>query len=158
MTNSSLWQYYAVVAALVAAAAAPGMMMMTDAQATPHNPDGTTDTNTDATDTLLTPIMVNERDVLLEFYAATGGDAWNDNYGWADDVDVPNICEWHGVICNVDDLDADGRNRNRNRELYQQGVQEEDDVEQDDVQAQQPQQQGTDTEFRVRGSTSLPTF
>ncbi len=45
---------------------------------------------------------VNERAVLLEFYKATGGHAWNDNYGWADPV--VDLCNWYGVICNGEDV------------------------------------------------------
>jgi Leucine-rich repeat (LRR) protein len=46
---------------------------------------------------------VDERAVLLEFYEATGGHAWNENYGWAENL--PDLCDWHGVICNREDLD-----------------------------------------------------
>jgi Leucine-rich repeat (LRR) protein len=37
----------------------------------------------------------------LEFYEATGGHAWNENYGWAQNL--PDLCDWHGVLC------ADGK-------------------------------------------------
>jgi Leucine-rich repeat (LRR) protein len=56
--------------------------------------------------------IINERDVLLEFYEATGGEAWNENYGWADSGNVPDICDWHGVICDTAGLEAGGRTRN----------------------------------------------
>lgn len=44
-----------------------------------------------------TDAAVNERAVLLEFFGATGGHAWNDNYGWGDEV--VDICNWYGVVC-----------------------------------------------------------
>lgn len=40
---------------------------------------------------------VDERAILKEFYAATGGDSWQDNSGWNQDDN--NICEWHGIVC-----------------------------------------------------------
>ncbi|KAL3915907.1 MAG: hypothetical protein SGILL_005427, partial [Bacillariaceae sp.] len=49
---------------------------------------------------------VNERAILLEFYEATGGHAWNENYGWAQNL--PDLCDWHGVLCDGDDGDDDG--------------------------------------------------
>jgi Leucine-rich repeat (LRR) protein len=45
-------------------------------------------------------VVVDERAVLLEFYQATGGAAWNKNYGWAENL--PNLCDWEGVLCDGD--------------------------------------------------------
>jgi hypothetical protein len=41
--------------------------------------------------------VVDERKVLANFYQTTGGHAWNENYGWADQSG--DICDWYGVIC-----------------------------------------------------------
>ena len=51
---------------------------------------------------------VDERSILLEFYQATGGEAWNNNFGWSEgdkslEIDV---CDWHGVICSEDELES----------------------------------------------------
>lgn len=54
-------------------------------------------------------IKIDERAILKEFYEATGGHAWNENYGWAEDL--ADICDWHGVICNAEDLEDDTRRR-----------------------------------------------
>lgn len=50
---------------------------------------------------------INEREVLLEFFQATGGHAWNENYGWASKSG--DICEWHGVVCDGQELKDQGR-------------------------------------------------
>jgi Leucine-rich repeat (LRR) protein len=47
--------------------------------------------------------QVDERSILLEFYQATGGHAWNENYGWAEDLG--DLCDWRGVICNEEELE-----------------------------------------------------
>eukprot|EP00562_Extubocellulus_spinifer_P013816 CAMPEP_0178558590 /NCGR_PEP_ID=MMETSP0697-20121206/10490_1 /TAXON_ID=265572 /ORGANISM="Extubocellulus spinifer, Strain CCMP396" /LENGTH=2669 /DNA_ID=CAMNT_0020191701 /DNA_START=259 /DNA_END=8268 /DNA_ORIENTATION=- len=38
--------------------------------------------------------------ILKEFYAAMGGDSWNDRTGWADGGD--DVCGWYGVECSSD--------------------------------------------------------
>ena len=81
MTKLSLWP--TVIALAIVATAAPSTTVLVNAEDT-----------------------VNERDVLLEFYDATGGEAWNENYGWADPTNVADICDWHGVICDSDDLET----------------------------------------------------
>jgi len=40
---------------------------------------------------------ISERDILLEFYQATGGPTWKTNHGWAENS--LDFCKWHGVIC-----------------------------------------------------------
>lgn len=47
--------------------------------------------------------VVDERAVLLELFEATGGNSWNENYGWAENL--PDLCTWHGVICDLDEED-----------------------------------------------------
>ena len=49
----------------------------------------------------------DERAILREFYDATGGHAWNENYGWAENL--PDLCDWHGVICDAQDLQHPSR-------------------------------------------------
>jgi Leucine-rich repeat (LRR) protein len=44
---------------------------------------------------------IDVRQVLLEFYGATGGSAWTNNYGWEENLD--QVCDWHGVLCAGDD-------------------------------------------------------
>ncbi len=44
-----------------------------------------------------------EREVLMEFFAATDGGHWKDNSGWGSDRPV---CEWHGVFCGGIEFDA----------------------------------------------------
>lgn len=56
---------------------------------------------------------VDERTILLEFFEETGGNAWNENYGWVDASD--DVCSWYGVICNAEDL-ADAENGRLRRE------------------------------------------
>jgi Leucine-rich repeat (LRR) protein len=46
---------------------------------------------------------VNERDILLEFYQATGGDSWKSNHGWAENSS--DYCTWHGVVCVGEEAD-----------------------------------------------------
>jgi len=41
----------------------------------------------------------DERDVLVEFYRATGGDSWVYKENWNT---VLNVCTWYGVICTED--------------------------------------------------------
>ena len=43
----------------------------------------------------------SERDVLVEFYASTGGENWFESGGW---LTADPICDWHGVQCEMDDL------------------------------------------------------
>jgi Leucine-rich repeat (LRR) protein len=62
----------------------------------------TTATLTNAADN-----VVDERAILRELYQATGGDNWDDNYGWAENRQ--DICQWKGVICNPDDLETSDR-------------------------------------------------
>jgi len=38
-----------------------------------------------------------ERQALIDFYHATGGEDWHDNGGWLGDEGTE--CDWHGVIC-----------------------------------------------------------
>jgi len=45
---------------------------------------------------------VDEKQVLVSFYEATGGDAWNKNSGWRDRGG--DICEWFGVICSDEEI------------------------------------------------------
>jgi len=40
---------------------------------------------------------VDERQILTQFYQATGGSAWYDSSAWASSEDK---CEWHGIECN----------------------------------------------------------
>jgi Leucine-rich repeat (LRR) protein len=47
-----------------------------------------------------TTTMIDERAILLELFDTTGGHAWNENYGWAENL--PDLCTWHGVICDVE--------------------------------------------------------
>ncbi len=44
-----------------------------------------------------------EREILMEFFAATDGGHWKDNSGWGSDRPV---CEWNGVFCDFIDFDA----------------------------------------------------
>ncbi len=44
-----------------------------------------------------------ERQVLLELFAATGGDAWKEKAGWRSTIPV---CDWYGVQCTFVDNDA----------------------------------------------------
>ena len=62
---------------------------------------------------------VDERAILQELYEAAGGNAWHNNLGWAENS--LDVCTWHGVICNEDDLDLESRNKAR-RELQQDGT------------------------------------
>lgn len=55
---------------------------------------------------------VDERAILLELYEATGGHAWNENFGWAENEF--DICSWHGVICDGDDLEHAARRTKEN--------------------------------------------
>ena len=54
---------------------------------------------------------ITEREILVEFYQATGGDTWNANHGWAEDAS--DLCKWHGVICigEEDQLELDSTAR-----------------------------------------------
>lgn len=59
---------------------------------------------------------IDERSILQEFYEATGGAAWTNNQGWAENA--PDLCDWHGVLClGQDDLPADIEQRGRDRDL-----------------------------------------
>jgi Leucine-rich repeat (LRR) protein len=60
-------------------------------------------------------VVVDERAVLLEFYQATGGEAWNNNFGWSEASD--DVCEWHGVICEEDDLESNNPEYQARRKL-----------------------------------------
>ena len=42
-------------------------------------------------------VTTDQATILLEFYAATGGDSWNDRSGWADGQG--DGCDWYGVEC-----------------------------------------------------------
>mmetsp|Transcript_18681 Transcript_18681/g.52232 ORF Transcript_18681/g.52232 Transcript_18681/m.52232 type:complete len:1188 (+) Transcript_18681:289-3852(+) len=44
-----------------------------------------------------------ERSILLEFYEATNGHSWNEDYGWAHNL--PDICSWTGVECRLSPAD-----------------------------------------------------
>lgn len=53
---------------------------------------------------LQTPdVPPREREVLMEFFAATDGERWKDKTGWGSDCPV---CEWHGVFCGGIEFDA----------------------------------------------------
>ena len=41
---------------------------------------------------------INERGVLVELFAATGGDDWTTRTGW-EDPSASDFCTWHGVSC-----------------------------------------------------------
>jgi hypothetical protein len=45
----------------------------------------------------------DERRVLMELYASTGGDGWSNRAGWGSSKPV---CEWYGVWCDFTDGDA----------------------------------------------------
>ena len=53
----------------------------------------------------LTAAELTEREILTEFYTATGGSSWNRNKGWEDNAD--DICSWDGVICTGEEADLD---------------------------------------------------
>jgi hypothetical protein len=44
-----------------------------------------------------------ERQILIEFFAATGGDRWTNRDGWGTSTPV---CNWYGVFCDFVDGDA----------------------------------------------------
>jgi hypothetical protein len=44
-----------------------------------------------------TDVPPREREILMEFFAVTGGAQWKDKTGWGTDRPV---CEWYGVACN----------------------------------------------------------
>jgi Leucine Rich Repeat (LRR) protein len=44
----------------------------------------------------------SERQVLMEFYSATGGPRWKKHDGWGTSA---SVCDWYGVFCNVIDGD-----------------------------------------------------
>jgi hypothetical protein len=44
-----------------------------------------------------------ERRVLMELFAATGGDGWSNRYGWGTEK---SACDWYGVRCDFPDGDA----------------------------------------------------
>ena len=45
----------------------------------------------------------DERRVLMEFFAATGGEGWTNKDGWGT---ARPVCDWHGVWCNFVEGDA----------------------------------------------------
>src|SRR5262245_46120667 len=46
--------------------------------------------------TPLPDVSAEERRILMEFFAATGGPSWTDHRGWGTAV---SVCEWSGVMC-----------------------------------------------------------
>jgi Leucine-rich repeat (LRR) protein len=40
---------------------------------------------------------IDVRSTLREFYEATGGNSWKNNFGWAENLE--DICDWYGVVC-----------------------------------------------------------
>lgn len=44
-----------------------------------------------------------ERQILIEFFAATGGERWKNRDGWGTSTPV---CDWHGVFCDFERGDA----------------------------------------------------
>lgn len=62
-------------------------------------------------------VTQQERQVLLELFAATGGDSWRERGGWRSGTPV---CDWYGVRCTFIDGDAsrpsvEGLSLDRNR-------------------------------------------
>ena len=45
------------------------------------------------------PVYVDEKDVLIEIYNATGGNQWTNSDGWSSSNDADTFCAWHGIIC-----------------------------------------------------------
>jgi hypothetical protein len=48
-------------------------------------------------------VPAEERRVLMEFYASTGGARWSDHTGWGTET---SVCKWNGVWCDYPEGDA----------------------------------------------------
>lgn len=54
---------------------------------------------------LVTDVSLAECNALVDIYNTMDGPSWLDNTGWLSDDDT-TVCDWYGVTCNVDGVDA----------------------------------------------------